>query len=63
MSKLQYAAIYADENTISTQFCDTEEEAWKELELNSGETRDALESTYYVQGFTKAQIDAIPEVD
>lgn len=60
---MQYAAIYTDENLISTQFCDTEEEAWKDLEDNSGETRKALESAYYVQGFTQAEIDAIPEVD
>lgn len=61
MSK--YAAIYTDENLVSTQFCDTEEEAWKELEGNSGETRETLESAYYVQHFTQAEIDAIPEVD
>lgn len=61
MSK--YAAIYTDENLIATQFCDSEEEAWKELEQNSGETRESLESAYYVQAFTQAEIDAIPEVD
>lgn len=60
---MKYAAIYADENVISTQFCDTEDEAWKELEDNSGETKHALESAYYVKGFTQQQIDDMPEVD
>lgn len=60
---MKYAAIYTDENTISTQFCDTEDEAWQKLEDNSGEPKESLESAYYVQGFTDAEIDAIPEID
>ena len=60
---MKYAAIYTDENTISTQFCDTEDEAWQELVDNSGEPKESLESAYYVQGFTDAEIAAIPDVD
>lgn len=60
---MKYAAIYTDENLVSTGFFDTEDEAWADLEQNSGENRDALESAYYVQGFTQKQIDDMSEVD
>lgn len=62
MSK-KYAAINTDENLISTEFHDSEEAAWSQLEDNSGEPRAALESAYYVQAFSQQEIDALPEVD
>lgn len=59
----KYAGIYADENLIVTQFCDTEEGAWQEMIDNSGETRESIESAHYVQRFTQKEIDNLPEID
>ena len=57
----RYAAVYTDENIISTGFHKTPEEAWQELVDNCGEPFDELEGSHHVQGFTQHEIDNMEE--